>query len=59
MRFTVTPYDDDRGTPGPPESVDLPTLRAVLAEAAVTGRRLHIRPRPRPERAPTPTQESR
>ncbi|MFE5587984.1 hypothetical protein [Kitasatospora sp. NPDC056531] len=45
MRFTVTPYDD-HGTPTTPQTVDLPALRALLTEAATTGRRLHIRPQP-------------
>ncbi|MGW2250115.1 hypothetical protein ACWCXH_07940 [Kitasatospora sp. NPDC001660] len=46
MRFTITSYDDDHGTPTTPQTVDLPTLRALLAEAATTGLRLHIRPQP-------------
>ncbi|MEU8515105.1 hypothetical protein AB0C76_26465 [Kitasatospora sp. NPDC048722] len=47
MRFTITEYDD-HGAPAGPRTVDLPTLRTLLAEAAATGRRLHVRPAPRP-----------
>ncbi|MFD7907088.1 hypothetical protein ACFV4F_41075 [Kitasatospora sp. NPDC059722] len=43
MHFTITEYDD-HGAPAGPRTVDLPALRTVLAEAATTGRRLHIRP---------------
>ncbi|WP_153469019.1 hypothetical protein [Streptomyces kaniharaensis] len=56
MRYTITPYDD-HGATEPAEVVDLPTLTALLAEAAVTGRRIHIRPQPRQDRSPA--QESR
>ncbi|MEV7028440.1 hypothetical protein [Kitasatospora sp. NPDC093558] len=53
MRFTITTYDD-HGTPTAPRTVDLPTLQALLAEAATTGRRLHIRPQSPPTSANTP-----
>ncbi|MFH8386089.1 hypothetical protein ACH4E7_35080 [Kitasatospora sp. NPDC018058] len=49
MRFTVTAYDD-HGSPATRRTVELPALRALLAEAAATGRRLHIRPAPRAAR---------
>ncbi|MER5642792.1 hypothetical protein ABT095_38385 [Kitasatospora sp. NPDC002227] len=55
MRFDVTPYDD-HGTAGPADTVDLATLRELLDHAATTGRRLHIRPRPRHSQ---PDQEGR
>ncbi|MFD9125389.1 hypothetical protein [Kitasatospora sp. NPDC059571] len=55
MRFTITPFDD-HGTPGIPDLVDLPTLKGALAEAAISGRRLHIRPAPR-HHAPMGAQE--
>ncbi|WP_158845844.1 hypothetical protein [Streptomyces sp. NRRL WC-3742] len=56
MRFAITPFDD-HGAPAPPQTVDLPTLRALLAEAATTGRRLHIRPEQ--TAPPQPVRESR
>jgi len=56
MRFTVTPYDD-QGSPAVPSSVDLAALRIILADAATTGRRLHIRPVHRGERSPATAQE--
>ncbi|MGK4580212.1 hypothetical protein [Kitasatospora sp. HPMI-4] len=56
MRFTITPYDD-HGTPAAPDLVDLPTLKAALAEAATSGRRLYIRPHPSGDRSPATTQE--
>ncbi|MER7668190.1 hypothetical protein ABTY61_06955 [Kitasatospora sp. NPDC096128] len=58
MRFTITPYDD-HGTPATPQTVDLPTLKALLAEAATTGRRIHIRPRPRQDHPFPAAEESR
>ncbi|MFE5584926.1 hypothetical protein [Kitasatospora sp. NPDC056531] len=58
MRFEITPYDD-HGTPTTPDVVDLPALRERLARAAVTGERLHIRPRPRHDRPVTRHQEHR
>ncbi|KOV39015.1 DUF2863 family protein [Kitasatospora sp. NBC_00085] len=53
MRFEITLYDD-HGTPHPPVTADTAQLREHLARAALTGRRLHIRPRPRPAPAHTP-----
>lgn len=45
MRFEITLYDD-HGTPHPPVTADTAQLREHLARAALTGRRLHIRPGP-------------
>ncbi|MFJ7909525.1 hypothetical protein [Kitasatospora sp. NPDC096204] len=58
MRFTITSYDD-HGAPTTPQTVDLPTLKTLLAEAATTGRRLHIRPQPREDSHSAPAQEPR
>ncbi len=57
MRFEITPYDD-HGTATGPDLVDLPTLRDLLAEAATSGRRLHIRPLPQATRSAYPEQEN-
>ncbi|MER7754967.1 hypothetical protein [Kitasatospora sp. NPDC097643] len=58
MRFEITPFDD-HGTQTAADLVDLTTLRERLAEAALTGQRLHIRPRPRHDRPATRHQERR
>ncbi|MFJ9841604.1 hypothetical protein ACIRYZ_14250 [Kitasatospora sp. NPDC101155] len=58
MRFTITSYDD-HGTPTAPQTVDLTSLKTLLAEAATTGRRLHIRPQPREDRPSATVQEPR
>ncbi|MFH9352814.1 MULTISPECIES: hypothetical protein [Streptomycetaceae] len=58
MRFTITSYDD-HGTPAAAQTVDLTTLKTLLAEAATTGRRLHIRPQPREDGHSAPAQEPR
>jgi hypothetical protein len=55
MRFTITPFDD-RGASMAPDLVDLAALKAVLAAAATSGQRLHIRPTPR-HHAPLTAQE--
>ena len=57
MRFTITPYDEC-GAPTPADVVDLATLKTVLAEAALSGRRLHIRPHPRQDHPPVTTPET-
>ncbi|MFD5467922.1 hypothetical protein ACFWIQ_34685 [Kitasatospora sp. NPDC127059] len=59
MQYAITTYDD-HGAPFAPKLVDLPTLQALLARAAVTGERLHIRPRnPRARPAATERKEIR
>jgi len=58
LRFEITNYDD-HGAPTAPDVVDLSALRERLSRAAVTGQRLHIRPRPRHDRPATGEKEHR